>query len=213
MDVTNTEHLIRSIGTLFVTIAPLPVAAIFLSITQSSAHKDRNHAAMVGCVVGYLLLVFFGLTGEVIFNFFGVSQVAFKIGSGILLFSLGLSLVLSKDTDELSDDEKTEVASATELGVTPLAVPFIAGPGAISAVVVLQSEADTMVKTIYTQVAIFLIVLALYVMLRLLSRGALFVSPIMLKIANRISGLVLASMAVQFILDALKQIGVIASNT
>jgi multiple antibiotic resistance protein len=150
------------------------------------------------------VLIFFVLTGQHLFKLLGITFPAFKIAGGILLLTIALDMLRARRSTVKQTTEETDAAAAKEdIAITPLAVPMLAGPGAISTAILLQSKAQAIAYTGVLLLAIVIVCVASYLILRWASHGARWVSPIAMKITTRIMGLLLAAVAIQFILDAI----------
>jgi len=152
-------------------------------------------------------LVTFALMGKYILLFFGISIQAFSIAGGILLFTISLDMLHGKISGVRHS--KTEQEAATELddiAVIPLAMPLLAGPGAITSVIVLMTKAQGYNDKLAVLLAIFLCVIAAHVTLKSSEKIEDRLSPIGIKIMTRMMGLILAAISVQMMLGGIKEI-------
>ena len=199
-----TEYILLAASSLFVIVDPLACVPAFLAMTRDDDERHRSRTAGLACVVVAIVLVGFAAVGKWIFRFLGITMPAFQIASSILLLLVALDMLRAQRSRVQETTEETEAGvSKDEIAITPLAVPMLAGPGAISMAVTLQAQAADLYQTIALYGCIIGVSVASYVVLRLSASGARWLSPIALKIATRIMGLLLAAIAIQFSLTAL----------
>jgi multiple antibiotic resistance protein len=201
------EYGSLAVTSLFVIMDPIALIPTFLSMTPTDTREDRIRMARLACIVSAGVLMFFVVTGQQLFKFLGITFPAFKIAGGILLLTIALDMLRARRSAVRETAEETYAAAGKEdIAITPLAVPMLAGPGAISTAILLQSKATTLAETGVLLLAIAAVCTASYVILRWASQGAQWISPIAMKITIRIMGLLLAAVAVQFILDAIIEV-------
>jgi multiple antibiotic resistance protein len=192
-------------GSLFVIVDPLAVVPAFLAMTPNDTAEQRIRTARLACCVTAGVMLVFSFAGQIIFKFMGITMPAFQIAASILLLIVALDMVRAQRSRVQETHEETKAGTEkTDIAVTPLAIPMLAGPGAISTTVLLQNEA----KTIPQHIALYCCILAVsfvsYLVLRVAARGTRWLNPIMMSIAIRIMGLLLAAVAIQFMLNAIK---------
>ena len=158
--------------------------------------------ARLASVVAFFVLFLFSLGGRSILGVFGVTVPAFEIAGGIVLLKIALDMLQARRTAlKETPEEQAEGASKEDIAITPLAVPMLAGPGAITAVVLISGGAASALHHAVVIGNILLVSLLTYFILRVAAiRSSLF-SAITLKILSRLMGLLLAAIAVQFILN------------
>jgi multiple antibiotic resistance protein len=145
------------------------------------------------------------VAGQLVFRVMGITMPAFQIAASILLLIVALDMVRAQRSRvQETHEERTAGIEKTDVAVTPLAIPMLAGPGAISTTIVLQNEARDIPQHIALYGCIVAVSLMSYLILRISARGARWLSPIMMSIAIRIMGLLLAAVAIQFMLNAIK---------
>ena len=186
-------------------VDPLAVVPAFLAMTPNDTAEQRIRTARLACWVAAGVMLVFSLAGQVIFRFMGITMPAFQIAASILLLIVALDMVRAQRSRVQETHEETKAGTEkTDIAVTPLAIPMLAGPGAISTTVLLQNEA----RDIPQHIALFCCILAVsfvsYLVLRVAARGTRWLNPIMMSIAIRIMGLLLAAVAIQFMLNAIK---------
>jgi multiple antibiotic resistance protein len=135
----------------------------------------------------------------------GITMPAFQIAASILLLIVALDMVRAQRSRVQETREETLAGSEkNDIAVTPLAIPMLAGPGAISTTILLQNEAKTVAHRVALYACIVVVMAVSYLILRLAARGARWLSPILMSITIRIMGLLLAAVAIQFMLNAIK---------
>jgi multiple antibiotic resistance protein len=192
--------------TLLVSIGPIETAAMFASLTKGTHHANRKSLAARAVIVAGVLLLVFALGGTFILSLLHVSMPAFQVAGGILLFLQSLTLTFGRSgLSSISEGEHREAERPGDIAVFPLAFPLIAGPGSLSAIVLLMGRSDGVISGAAT-IAILLFCLAL-------TFAALLASEVLqhwlgetgTDVVGRISGVLLAALAVQFVFDGLRQ--------
>jgi multiple antibiotic resistance protein len=192
-------------SSLFVIVDPLAVVPAFLAMTPNDTAEQRIRTARLACCVTAGVLLLFSVAGQLVFKVMGITMPAFQIAASILLLLVALDMVRAQRSRvQETHEERMAGTEKTDIAVTPLAIPMLAGPGAISTVVLLQNEAKTIPQHIALYGCILAVSLVSYLILRLSARGARWLSPILMSIAIRIMGLLLAAVAIQFMLNAIK---------
>ncbi|MEM9436309.1 MAG: MarC family protein [Pseudomonadota bacterium] len=195
---------ITAFATLFVIIDPIGLAPLFVALTQGMEPRDRRAIAIRACVVGFAVLLLFGIVGEALLGFVGISMPAFRIAGGALLFLTALDMLFER-RQERRDGQAEQ---RPDPSVFPLAVPLIAGPGAIATMILLagQSEGDLALTfgTYGVMGAVILITLLFFLAGGLIERA---LGRTGINIVTRLLGMLLAALAVQFILTGLAESG------
>lgn len=192
---------------LFVVIDPIGLAPLFIALTQGMGSRMRRAVAIRACLVAAVLLTVFGLLGEGILNFIGISMPAFRIAGGILLFLTALDMLFERRTQR----REGQVTHADDPSIFPLATPLIAGPGAMASMILLTGQPGigwqgiVMVHLVMLAVIACVLVLALAsgILERALGRTGILV-------ITRLLGMLLAALSVQFVIDGLRQAGALA---
>ncbi len=200
------QYTLLAISSLFVIIDPFASIPAFVAMTPRDTPKERARMAGLACLVATGVLLGFAFLGEYIFRFLGITLPAFKMAGSIVLLLVALDMVRAKRSTVMETSEETEAgAEKDDIAITPLAVPMLAGPGAITTAILLHHEAKSFDQQIALALSIVAVLAASYVVFRLSATGAKWLSPIALKIITRIMGLMLAALACQFMFDALKE--------
>ena len=186
-------------------VDPLAVVPAFLAMTPNDTPEQRIRTAKLACFVTAGVMLVFSFAGQIIFKFMGITMPAFQIAASILLLIVALDMVRAQRSRVQETHEETKAGTEkTDIAVTPLAIPMLAGPGAISTTVLLQNEAKTIPQHIALYGCILAVSFVSYLVLRVAARGTRWLNPIMMNIAIRIMGLLLAAVAIQFMLNAIK---------
>src|SRR5690242_15143650 len=139
-----TEYTLLAVSSLFVIIDPLATVPAFLAMTPTDTPEQRIRMARLACCVSAGVLIAFALAGKWIFKFLGITMPAFQIAASIILLLVALDMLRAQRSRVHETSEETLAgAEKTDIAVTPLAIPMLSGPGAISTVVLLQAEATT----------------------------------------------------------------------
>lgn len=199
------DTLLNATVTLFVTVDPIGLAPLFLALTAGMDRASRTQVAMRGILIGTGLLVLFAIAGMTILDLFGITMPAFRIAGGLLLFWLAFEMVYEK-RQERKQETADKAASHDEikhLAVFPLAIPLIAGPGAISATVLLSTEMSTPIERA-ALVGVILALMALtMIVFTLAERVDRFLGDTGRMVLTRLLGVILAALSVQFVADGI----------
>ena len=203
--VSLSEYILLAASSLFVIVDPLAAVPAFIAMTPHDSPAERTRMAKIACLVMTGMLLAFGFAGRWIFKFLGITIPAFQIAASIMLLLVALDMLRAQRSRVKETSEETEAgAEKTDIAVTPLAIPMLSGPGAISTVILLQSEAKDFSQSLALCGCILLVALVSYGILRTAAHGAKWLNPIAMRISTRIMGLLLAAIAVQFMVNALK---------
>lgn len=204
------EYSLLAFGSLFVIVEPLGAVPTFLAMTPQNTPEERIRMAGLACWVSAGLLLFIAVSGMAMFRFFGITLPAFQIAGSLLLLLIAHDMVRAQRSAVRETKEERDAGAAKEdIAITPLAVPMLAGPGAITTTILLKTRAVGVVQVLALYVCIVAVCFASYLVLRLAAQGARRLSPIAMKITTRLMGLLLAAIAVQFILNAVKELTLI----
>lgn len=202
---TLSEYTLLAAGSLFVIVDPLATAPAFLAMTPTDTPEQRNRMAGLASATTAAVLLGFAFAGPGLFKIFGITLPAFQIAASIVLLMIALDMLRVQRSRVQQTREETQAGvEKTDIAITPLAIPMLAGPGAISTTILLQNEATTIAQHLALYSCIIGISLATYLIFRLAVRGAHWLNPIAMSIAIRVMGLLLAAVAIQFMLNAIK---------
>jgi multiple antibiotic resistance protein len=203
------EFILLAASSMFVIMDPIGNVPAFLAMTAQHTVEQRLRTARMACVVAAVLLCVFTLVGEFIFKFLSISLPAFQLAGSIILLLVALDMLKAQRSRVQETQEETKAAeSMAEIAITPLAVPLLAGPGAISTALLLKGKADSWEQDVALLVVIAVSSVATFVILAVAARGAKWLGPVALRVTTRIMGLLLAAIAMQFLLNALRDVGV-----
>ena len=193
--------------TLLVIVDPPGCAPIFASLTAGTDPAHRRKMAIRSALVAWFILLFFALLGEPLLSHMGISLSAFRLAGGIMLFMIALDMVFERRTERREEraEEIKGTPEAEDISVFPMAIPMIAGPGSIASVMLLNAKADGLSESLVVLGAMSLVILL--TMASLIAAGPLmrFVGAKVEAMITRILGVILAALAVQFVLDGLER--------
>jgi multiple antibiotic resistance protein len=200
------ELYVSALITFFVVIDPPGCAPIYAGLTNGATPAHRRSMAVRAVVVATLILLVFAGFGETLLNALGISLSSFRIAGGIMLFLIALEMVFEKRT-ERREDRAAKVAATPEVedvSVFPMAMPMIAGPGSIASVMLMMSR-NHGYERVAVVLAALLTILAL-TLVALLAAGPImkFLGAKIEAVITRILGVLLAALAVQFVVDGLQ---------
>jgi multiple antibiotic resistance protein len=204
---TLTEYMLLAVSSLFVIVDPIATVPAFIAMTPNDTPEDRSKMAGLACWVMAGVLIAFAAAGKYIFKFLGITMPAFQLAASVVLLLVALDMLRAQRSRVHETSEETEAgARKADIAITPLAMPMLAGPGAISTALLLHNQAATFVHRLGLYVSIVLVSFASYVILRVAAKSTKLLNPIAMNIATRIMGLLLAAVAIQFMVNALKQL-------
>jgi multiple antibiotic resistance protein len=193
--------------TLLVIIDPPGCAPIFASLTSGTPLAHRRSMAIRSTSVAWCILIFFALLGEPLLRTLGVSLSAFRLAGGILLFKIALDMVFEKRTEKREERAKEieGTPEAEDISVFPMAIPMIAGPGSIASIMLLSARADGLTEGAIVLAAMTAVILLTLVALLLAGPLMKLIGAKLEAMITRILGVILAALAVQFVLDGLER--------
>ncbi|WP_454286874.1 MarC family protein [Rhizobium arsenicireducens] len=202
----GTDSMINAFTTLLVTVDPPGLAPLFLGLTQGMTRGERKQVAVRGSLIAFAILAVFALFGASILGALGISMGAFRIAGGLMLFVISFEMIFEKRNER---KEKTTDAAITKdhihnLAVFPLAIPLIAGPGAISATVLIAGTMDGMAGKIQLIGVIAVCLALVFAALILAERLNRFLGVTGRALLTRLLGVLLAALSVQFVVDGVK---------
>src|SRR4051812_41334236 len=206
-ETTLLEYCLLALTSLFVIVDPIATVPAFLAMTPNDSPVERERMARLASIVAASVLIFFVLVGQALFHFLGITLSAFKIAGSIVLLLIAMDMLRARRSPvQETREEKDAGVEKDDIAITPLAIPMLAGPGAISTTVLLKTQAQTFEQTLALIGCILLVFYLSYLVLSFAAtHGARFLSPIAMRITTRIMGLLLAALAIQFILDAVAE--------
>lgn len=191
----------------FTLINPLGTMPIFMTMTASLSDEKRKTTAKKASLVAFITIIAFAFSGQVLFNFFGISVNSFRIVGGVIFFAMGWDMLQARlGNIKHSDDESKIDAYVDDISVTPLAIPMICGPGAITNAIILMEESETIPKKILLISVIFVVLLLTYLILIGASKITHKLGATGNKVMMRLMGLIVMVIAVEFFFSGLKPI-------
>ena|SRR5438552_2821810 len=207
-----TEYTLLAASSLFVIVNPIGTVPAFLAMTPTDTIARRNQMAKLACGVMAGVLLVFAVAGTWIFKLFGITLPTFQMAGSVVLLLIALDMLRAERSPvQETEEEKTAGTVKDDIAITPLAVPMLAGPGAISTAILLHGQADSITQRVALYLCIVGISVISYLILRFAARGTAWLNPIAMKLTTRIMGLMLAAVAFQFMVNALKDLKVIPS--
>ncbi|WP_386681982.1 MarC family protein [Loktanella sp. R86503] len=204
---TDLPALIAAFTAMFIVIDPIGLAPLFIAMTQGMSAAHRRAIGARACLVAIGLLLMFAVFGEQLLEFIGISMPAFRIAGGVLLFITALDMLFERRQARRQDNADDAIDPEHDPSIFPLAIPLIAGPGAIATIILLTGQADNALG-FGAVLAVMLIVIAM-VFAMFMAAGWLekLLGKTGINVVTRLLGMLLAALSVQFILDGLKGFG------
>ncbi|WP_176440878.1 MarC family protein [Oceanicola sp. 22II-s10i] len=202
----TTAYFITAFVTLFVIVDPVGLTPLFAALTQGMSAARRRAIAIRACVIAFGILALFSLFGEAVLGFVGISMPAFRIAGGVLLFLTALDMLFERRTKR-REDQAEEEDERPDPSVFPLAIPLIAGPGAIATVILLAGQnpgVPGLVTALGVALSVIVVVFAFFLTAGLLER---LLGRTGINVVTRLLGMLLAALSVQFVLDGLRAYG------
>ena len=206
----NGEFAISAFAAIFAIVNPLGNIPFFFAVTEGYTPEQKHRVSIKVALVTAGVLFMFALFGQWIFTIYGITIPSFKIAGGLLLFTIAFSMLQGqRSKTKLTDEEKADALQKESVGIVPLGIPMFAGPGAITTVMILVSDAsaspDSGLELLAISVAIILTVIISYLTLTYSDRIFNLMGRSGAMAFSRIMGLLLAAVAVNFILTGIAQ--------
>ncbi len=186
-------------------INPMGVTPVFLAMTTDLSPKQQRRTAFKAVLTAFVVLTIFAFAGRLLFQFFGISVNGFRIAGGVIFFIMGYDMLNARLSRLKYDDRDLEKAM-DDIAITPLGIPMIAGPGAITNAIVLMQDAQDIQYQIILPVAIFLVLAVTFLSLIGGSTVMKFMGETGNKIMLKLMGLIMMVIAVEFFFAGLKPI-------
>jgi len=192
------DYLLITMAAMLVIVNPLTTAFMFLALVPDADQKERRAIARRAATVSTGVLFAFALMGGVIFHLFGITLHAFRIAGGIILFGIAMGMLGRR-----SEHKGISGAERNDVSIIPLAIPFISGPGAIATVMVLVTEAPSIRHTALVYLAIATTTVLTYFAMVNSRHLVRYIGATGLQVVTRLFGLILAVLAVQFVINGI----------
>jgi multiple antibiotic resistance protein len=207
MTIEYSAFALLCLTSLLAIINPLSATPMYLALTNGYTPEHRQRTIRSAVLTAFLVLTVFALLGGTIFQIFGITIHAFRIAGGVIFFGIGMDMLQAKRSRvKTTEEEEKEGMTKEEVGVTPLGIPMITGPGAITTVMVLMTQARDPVFVGILFGAILIVLALTYVVLSTAPRVVGFFGQTGLNVMTRIMGLLVTVIAVQFIVDGSRPI-------
>ena len=202
---------VLALSSIFFLVDPFAALPTFLAVTAGADERRRRRIAWKASLTALIFLSLFAIAGQYIFKMFGITLPAFEIAGGVILLLIGLDMLEAKRsaTQEVTGDAE-EAATKEDAGIVPLGIPMLAGPGAIASVMVLVGQAQNRWQMVAILGSIFITAAICYLVLGNSSRVARALGDTGIRILVRIMGLLLVALAVQYFVNGMADLGVIA---
>ena len=204
---SETQFFILCLTTLFTLINPIGITPLLVVMTERFSNEERINIAKKGSLTAFITLILFAFLGSFIFKFFGITIEAFQIMGGILFFRNGLKMLDAKvGRSRTTPAEQEESQESDDIAISPIGIPLIAGPGAITATMLLSSQTPQIYSYATIGLSIMIVLSFVYIILR---NGDVLISVLgtsIMRIIQRLMGLILLVIAVQFIINGIVSI-------
>jgi multiple antibiotic resistance protein len=201
------DYVSAALVTLLVTLDPPALAPIFVSLTRGMNTQERQRVAIRASLIAFGILAFFGFGGEVLLRLLGVGLPAFRISGGLLLFWIAFEMVFERRNERKQQTANTAITEdhIRNVAAFPLAIPLMAGPGAITAVILLAGRADGNLGLLALLTALIALgVASCFVVFSMADRVARLLGVTGNVVLSRLLGVILAGLAVQFIINGVE---------
>ncbi|MCP5072159.1 MAG: MarC family protein [Rhodobacteraceae bacterium] len=204
-----TDVFFTSFVTLFVIIDPIGLTPMFIALTRGTSAAERRAIALRATGVAFVILALFAVLGESLLSGIGIGMPAFRISGGVLLFLTAVDMLFERRSARR--DKQSESSERADPSVFPMATPLIAGPGSMAAMILLVGNGDVRIDALVTTVSAMFCVIIVALALFLLSGGLeRLLGRTGINVITRLLGMLLAALAVQFIVDGVRDLGVLA---
>lgn len=206
-----TTTFLVAFATLFATVGVADIAFIFAALTKRNTARQRFAFATRGVIIAGVILLLFAVLGNPILEVFGITIPALRTAGGLLLFLIAIDMVFARHSGgtDITDQEEAEARSRDDIAVFPLAMPLLAGPGAISAVILLTTGTHNAAEfwTVLLAIVVILFLAWLTLLVAIPIQRLLGVTG--LAVVSRVVGILLAALAVQFVFDGVRTSGLL----
>ena len=194
-----------SLSAIFFVVDPMGVIPVFMAMTRHDPPEKRRDMARRASVTAFLILTLFAVAGTLIFRVFGITLGAFKVAGGVLLLLTSIEMLRAQQRRTIvTPEEEQEGAEKEDVAIFPLAIPLLAGPGSIATVTTLMAKAGRVLFAVPVILSIAITCAASYAMLLAAERIQRFLGVTGLNVMNRVIGLIIGAIAVQFMFDGIR---------
>jgi len=207
MNLEIIKFFIISFTSLFALVNPIGFSPMFISLVDELNSQEKKRIANKGVFTAGVTLITFLFIGEFIFQFFGITIEAFKIAGGILFMRSSFNLIeVKKSRTRTTPAEEESSLNKDDIAYTPIGIPLIAGPGAITSIMVLSTSNPSLIYKLILFTVIILVMLSTLIILRMSSKITQKIGTSGLRVIQRIMGIILLTISIQFIIDGVKSI-------
>lgn len=192
--------------TLFVIVDPLGTSAVFPSLVRNYKAPQVRLIAFKAAIVSSCILILFGIGGQALLTYLGISIPAFRIAGGLLLFVTGFRMIMGFHDQDQVESEKNVYSDKSDVAIFPLAVPLLAGPGSMTATLLHMTKAESFADKGMIVAAIISVQLIALISMLGAERLVRFFGPTGSTLLARLVGILMAAMAIQFLIDGVRQI-------
>jgi multiple antibiotic resistance protein len=194
-----------SLSAIFFVVDPMGAIPVFIAMTRGDPPGKRREMARRASIAAFFILSTFAVAGTLIFKVFGISLGAFKVAGGVLLLLTSIEMLrVQQQRTRVTPEETQEGAEKEDVAIFPLAIPLLAGPGSIATVTALMGRAGRKLFAVPVIASIALTCVASYLMLVAADRISTFLGVTGLSVMNRVIGLIIGALAVQFMFDGIR---------
>lgn len=204
--VGTTTFLLAAFTSIISVANPLAAMPVFVSLTEDSTDAERTSIAKKSSFYMFMVLTIFLYGGTYIMSFFGISLPGIRIAGGLIIMRAAVSMLNPEDPGrKLSEEDRVAAKEKDDISFTPMAMPMLSGPGSIAVVIGLASQAEGFFDLLMVTVAILLVALISYLILRLAPISARYIGPSGMSAVTRMMGFIAMAIAVQFILNGISR--------
>jgi multiple antibiotic resistance protein len=194
-----------SLSAIFFVVDPMGAVPVFMAMTRNDSPEKRRDMARRAAIAAFFVLTTFAVAGTLIFKVFGVTLGAFKVAGGILLLLTSIEMLRAQpQRTRVTPEEQREGTEKEDVAIFPLAIPLLAGPGSIATVTALMGRAGRKLFAVPVILSIAVTCLASYAMLVAADRISQYLGVTGLNVMNRVIGLIIGALAVQFMFDGVR---------
>lgn len=204
----NFDLIVNAVVTLLVTIDPAGLAPLFLAVTGGMDSAQRKQVALRSCLMGFGILVVFVIAGSGILTLFGITLPAFRVAGGLLLFWIAFEMIFEKRQERHEETAQKAITAdqVRSVAIFPLAIPLLAGPGAISAGILLSNDFASPTQRTGLILIIGAIIFVTYLVFLVAEKVDKLLGETGRSVLTRLLGVILSALAVQFVADGIKAI-------
>jgi multiple antibiotic resistance protein len=185
-------------------VDPIAVIPAYLAFTRADTAEHRRRTATIACIAAGIALLVFAAGGDLILRAFGITLPAFRIAGGLILWFVAMDMLRAERPTQVGQPEMMEGEQKQDVALTPLAVPMLAGPGAMSTVMVLSAQARSPAHSAVVYLSIGVTMVLSWLTLRAADRLFMRIGETGIRVATRLMGVLLAAIAVQFVLTGIR---------